>query len=70
MLMNDKSPNLKSSMEDRGGDSKTINERVKKNLANRFLTKGERAAEIVYAVLQIFKPCLKEGFKSMKRELR
>ena len=58
MLMNDKSPyNLKNS-EDRGVDSKSINERVKKNLANRFLTKGERAAEIVYAVLQIFKPCL------------
>ena len=65
--MNDKSPNnnLKSS-EDRRGESKTINERVKKNLANRFLTKGERAAEIVYAVLQIFKPCLVQGFKSMK----
>ena len=51
--MNDKSPNnnLKNSEDRRGGESKTINERVKKNLANRFLTKGERAAEIVYAVL-------------------
>ena len=67
--MNDNSlltNNLKSSCE----DSKAINEKVKKNLANRFLTKGERAAEIVYAVLQIFKPCLIQGFKSMKTELR
>ena len=28
-----------------------VHERVKKNLANRFLTKGERAAEIVFSVL-------------------
>lgn len=63
LLLQPKSPMVGESVDS------NVNERVKKNLANRFLTKGERAAEIVYAVLQIHKPYLKSGFDALKRVL-